>query len=152
MYYGLQDKAHTLALAKRVCDALGGGNAAEQLLLETCAAETQLGHYRDPSPMGAGRGCCQIDPIGLLDIQRNSREHFKSVRDNFGYQIALLQIDQVQTDPLLALVLCRLHYKRIPAAIPATRAERAHYWKQYYNTSAGKGTVEHYLKAAELWL
>lgn len=47
----------------------------------------------------------------------------------------------------LAVLLCRLHYKRIPALIPSTLSAQAEYWKLYYNTTKGKGTVEQYLRS-----
>ena len=148
-HYGLTDKAHAKHLALTICGTLGGSaDAAVALLLETAAAETQLGTYADPTPNGAGRGCCQIDPIGLVDIQANSTEHFPRVLGSFGYDLSAVTIDDVQDDPKLAFILCRLHYMRVPEPIPATRTARAEYWKRHYNTAAGKGTVEHYLASA----
>lgn len=40
----------------------------------------------------------------------------------------------------------RLFYRLIPEAILETIEGRAKYWKKYYNTVLGKGTVEHYLE------
>lgn len=150
MYYGLESIDHAKEIAHEVCLYLGNGsnNTAEDLLLETCAVETQMGLYQDPTPKGAGRGANQIDPIGLDDIKLNSTEHFQEVLEHFGYWIPDIHIDQVQNDPLLSFVLCRLHYKRVPEVIPMTRAKRAEYWKKHYNTELGKGTVKHYLESA----
>ncbi|MBJ3579628.1 hypothetical protein JGC46_23410, partial [Salmonella enterica subsp. enterica serovar Derby] len=37
----------------------------------------------------------------------------------------------------------------VPESIPATRVERASYWKKYYNTSAGKGTPQDYINKCQ---
>jgi hypothetical protein len=46
--------------------------------------------------------------------------------------------------------MCRVHYYRVPAALPPAGdlAEQAAYWKRYYNTELGRGTVEHFLGTA----
>ena len=42
------------------------------------------------------------------------------------------------------IILCRLHYRRVPKPLPKTLDDQAQYWKTYYNTSKGSGTVEHF--------
>jgi hypothetical protein len=44
--------------------------------------------------------------------------------------------------------MCRLHYYRVKEALPAAGdiAAQAAYWKKYYNTPLGKGTVDEYLR------
>jgi hypothetical protein len=44
----------------------------------------------------------------------------------------------------LACAFARIYYIRIPQAIPKELGAQAAYWKKYYNTTAGAGTVEHY--------
>jgi len=39
----------------------------------------------------------------------------------------------------------RLHYLRVPFLIPESNLSQAQYWKRYYNTDAGKGTVDGYM-------
>ena len=56
----------------------------------------------------------------------------------------------------LAVMFCRLHYLRVNQPIPETICEQAAYWKQYYNTKYGAGTVDKYLAdwqqhAAPVW-
>ena len=45
--------------------------------------------------------------------------------------------------------MCRLHYRRVPKALPGSLIRQAKYWKQYYNTAKGKGTVDHFVKLVE---
>lgn len=46
-----------------------------------------------------------------------------------------------------ACLFARLHYLRVPSAVPQTALGQAEYWKRYYNTVAGKGTIPGYLDA-----
>jgi hypothetical protein len=45
----------------------------------------------------------------------------------------------------IGLLFSRLHYLRVPAPISESLEDQAAYWKQWYNTIAGSGTVEQYL-------
>jgi hypothetical protein len=49
-------------------------------------------------------------------------------------------------DPL-SVLLCRLHYLRVPAPIPLDLEQMSRYAKQHYNTHLGKATPEDYLRA-----
>ena len=42
------------------------------------------------------------------------------------------------------IVLCRLHYRRVPKPLPKTLEDQAFYWKKFYNSAKGKGTPEHF--------
>jgi hypothetical protein len=45
--------------------------------------------------------------------------------------------------------MCRVHYLRCPGTIPAGLRAQAEYWKKYYNTPLGAGTVDGYVQAWE---
>lgn len=45
----------------------------------------------------------------------------------------------------IGCLFARLHYIRVPEPIPDTIPDQARYWKRYYNTVAGKGTVDEYV-------
>ena len=154
-YYGLKSNIQAIVLATEVCAVLGNGahNRGINLLLETAAAETCLGLYEDPTPGGAGMGLCQIDYIGFRDIQRRTRPHIvKLIKKEFGYDITNVMHVDLINDPKLSFIFCRLHYRLRPEDIPNTLRGRAEYWKQFYNSQAGKGTVEHYLRNANTFL
>lgn len=52
-------------------------------------------------------------------------------------------LDDAHGNLYLACALARLRYWVVPEALPAFDGESlARYWKTYYNTTAGKGTVE----------
>jgi hypothetical protein len=42
------------------------------------------------------------------------------------------------------IIVCRLHYWRVPQPLPKTLDDQAVYWKAFYNTSKGSGTVDHF--------
>ncbi|WP_116287117.1 hypothetical protein, partial [Serratia marcescens] len=135
--------------AEAVCDVIGNGksNAAVLLCVETAAAETLLGDYKDPTPTSAGTGLTQVD-LGtfewLRDKYKNSR-YAAVLLNQFGIDLGRTVYQELRTSPLMAMLFCRLLYLTVPESIPATREARAAYWKKYYNTSAGKGTPQDYI-------
>ena len=50
------------------------------------------------------------------------------------------------TKPLYSGLAARLFLVKIPAPIPSDLPGQAAYWKRYYNTVAGKGTVEKFIE------
>lgn len=149
--YGLVSPAQVKQFAQAVCNVLGCGeqNSAVYLLCETAAAETGYGTFRDATPNGAGRGLYQSDQISFKDIQQRVRQDdITAIQDAFDFDIKKVSWDDLNLSPLLATVFARLHYKLKPEAIPLNFLGRAAYWKKYYNTSAGKGTPEHYMVSA----
>lgn len=148
VYYGLAKAEHLRDYAQAVCDVLGHGvgcNAVD-MLLETAAAETHSGQYRDPTPNGAGRGVFQCDLIAFLDVQaRAPLSDIERIQHQFGIDVRAAEHRELDHSPMLAALVCRLFYKRIPEAFPSAMTERAHYWKRYYNTELGKGTPQQYI-------
>lgn len=151
MNYGLINKQDAVCYAREVCAVLGGGLTAIALLVETAAAETLLGDYKDPTPVSAGTGLTQVD-LGtfewLRDKYKNSR-YASALLSAFGVDLSRTAYQELRTSPLLAMIFCRFRYLAAPGAIPDTREGRAEYWKRYYNTSAGKGTLADYLNKCQ---
>lgn len=150
-YYGLLDKEHAIAIARRICDVIGyGGNGtALELLVETAAQETWLGAIKDPTMYGAGHGLCQFDHIGFIDVQQRTKRRIKKkVLDEFHVDIDRVDHRELEYSPLLSMLFCRLKYLLVRAAVPADLEGRAHYWKKYYNSSLGKGKPEEYIRNA----
>lgn len=148
--YGLVSLAQVKHFSQAVCDVLGKGenNSAVYLLCETAAAETQFGTVPDRTRNGAGRGLLQHDKISFVDIQqRASLADVAALDKAFDFDIRLVEWDDLNYSPLLSMTFGRLHYKLRPGAIPQALRARAEYWKRWYNTVKGKGTVEHYLES-----
>lgn len=154
LYYGLVHQQQLVDTAAFVATLIPGGNALNtfHLLLETCAVETKLGQFKDPTPNGAGRGVPQIDADTFEWLKTKYRDSKQAllILDRTGIDIERVGLDDLDYNPLLALIWCRLRYCAVPLAIPDTQASRAAYWKLYYNTSAGKGTEQDYLQSAKL--
>lgn len=151
--YGLVHPSLALVYARAVCDAVNDlpSTNALSLLLETAAQETRLGTYRDPTPYGAGTGLCQFDRIGFDDVKERTSGAWRTlIKVAFDIDIKAVEYRELEESPLLNFIFCRLKYRLVPEAIPSTVEGRAAYWKRYYNTVAGKGTVEEYIANAAL--
>lgn len=152
MNYGLINKQDAVGYARAVCSVLGGGENAAALCVETAAAETLLGDYRDPTPVSAGTGLTQVD-LGTFEWLRSKYQNTtiaSALSAAFNIDLSRTVYQELRTSPLLAMIFCRLRYLASPGAIPATRAGRADYWKRNYNTVAGKGTPADYLTKCQL--
>lgn len=151
IYYGLASSDQMRDYARVVCDVLGHGskNNAMKMLVETAAQETHCGRYRDSTPNGAGRGLFQCDKIAFDDIKARVRHvDVYKINSEFGIDIRNIDHEQLDYSPLLAAIFCRLFYKFIPQTFPVTLEGRADYWKRFYNTELGKGTVDEYIENA----
>ena len=147
--YGVVSKNQIMDTVNYVCDILGHGanNNAVSLLLETAKAETQMGRTKDNTKF-AGIGLTQFDKTGLDDVlNRVSFADRAIIRDKMGIILEWVKWEDLRYNILLAFLFTRLKYKKIPEPIPTTMEARAMYWKAHYNSTAGKGTVGHYLEA-----
>lgn len=154
LYYGLVTPQQVIDTAALVARIIPGKSKQKtfHLLIETAAVETKLGHYKDPTPNGAGRGLNQVDPdtFDWLQVKYRDTAIAMDILDATGIDIGRVNHDELDYNPLLSMIWCRLRYCAVPTAIPESQAERAAYWKKFYNTVAGKGTVEHYMTSAQL--
>jgi len=57
----------------------------------------------------------------------------------------ILWMLRLNDNDYFGVLLCREHYRRVPVYIPDDLVGQAQYWKTYYNTAAGKGTVDEYI-------
>ena len=149
-YYGVNSLNHVKRLARIVVNGLGGSENVYYQMLGTAAVETHCGQYPDDNPKSLGVGLYQHDQIRIDDIQQEGEQrHFDIVKNLWGYDIPSIKLAELAYDPLLSTICARLGYKRIPEACPSNILDQAVYWKKYWNTGAGKGTIEHYLDSVE---
>ena len=124
---------------------------AQAMVFETGMAETG---YRHLDQMKAKKGIgavsfWQIEPATIRDIWDNYISYRKPLIQA-TYKLGLIEenkVFSVYSNIALAAAFCRIHYRRFPKAIPKTMPQRANYWKTFYNTIKGKGTVDHYVAA-----
>ncbi len=122
--------------------------AAVNLIRGTIATESDNGQYIRQIN-GPALGICQMEPTTFLDILHNYLEY------NPDLMRAVLQVSNVRAltpstllyNNKLAIIFCRLHYLRVPAALPVTIEGMSAYWKIYYNTHLGRGSVSQFIKS-----
>ncbi len=153
LHYGLTSQNQLEELAREVVIGLGGNENVYRQMMGTCATETHCGQYPDDNPEKLGVGVYQHDQIRIDDIQQEGEQrHFDIVKKLWGYNIPTIKLADLAYDPLLSTICARLGYKRIPENCPANILDQAIYWKKYWNTLAGKGTMAHYLHCVETYL
>lgn len=122
------------------------GNYSEdavELLMMTAAVESKLGHYIRQVD-GPALGIFQMEPTTHDDIHKNFLSR-KEWYDEKMFEPA----DTLEWDLQYAILMARFHYLRVAAPLPNKNDLRgmASYYKKYYNTYLGKGTVEKAVKA-----
>ena len=128
---------------------LGDGRATEELLLGTAIQESRL-QYLHQLGSGPAQGVFQMEPATYSDIWLN----FLQYKPDLATRVNTLSIhgaqgiDQLEANMYYACAMCRVHYRRVPAALPAQGdlEAQAEYWKEHYNTYLGAGTVEEYIE------
>ena len=118
------------------------------LVFETGMAESG---YRHLEQVGGGPALSfwQIENWVCQDIFDNFIIYRKPYIEAV-YKLGLIE-DKIPfciyTNIALAAAFCRIHYRRKPGAIPKSMPGRAAYWKKWYNSEEGAGTVDHYVAA-----
>lgn len=126
--------------------------AAERLVLATALAESGL-RYIDQVDAAGNPG----PAFGLFQMERRTHddiwENFLAWRRELSvkvHELRLRKMDrmlQMHGNDFYAAAMCRIHYYRVPEALPEydDASAIASYWKRYYNTRLGKGTVSGFL-------
>lgn len=120
--------------------------AAENLVLGTAIHESRL-KYLHQLGKGPALGIFQMEPFTHNDIWR-SYLWGKPLGTRVGNYVR--PFSGIAPDPKemvwnlkYAAAMCRMHYRRVKSPLPENHPlELARYWKQYYNTVLGKGTIE----------
>ena len=142
----LSQLRHLLKRSLTQLDPALASEAALQLVLGTAAHESALGHYIR-QVHGPALGICQMErPTFLDDWSRFFAGHpgLEGRAIALGYR---RQPAALEWDLRLSLVMCRIHYRLVPEPLPAAGdwCGQARYWKRYYNSTAGRGTIKQFL-------
>lgn len=130
---------------------------AEQLLIGTASVESKLGTYLK-QVKGPALGIYQIEPATHHDVWENYIQYRSDLKSS------LMEITSVSDwvredyrpchsllihDLRYATIIARLIYRRVPYFLPTAGdwPAMAEYWKSFYNTSAGKGTVKKFISS-----
>lgn len=119
---------------------------AENLVLGTGIVESRC-KYLKQIGKGPALGIFQMEPFTHNDIWRT---HLWGTELGMKVGNLVRPFSGRAPDPTemiwnlrYAAAMCRVHYRRIREALPENDAVGlAQYWKQYYNTPLGAGTVE----------
>ncbi len=140
------------AVIRPVLAKLGlGGQAAEELLLGTAAQESLYFQYRTQVGGGPAKGYFQMEPSTHDDIWVN----FLKYRQKYSNDVLSFlssknanKITELENNDKYAAAMARIHYMRVSAPLPKAGdvVAQANYWKQYYNTSLGKGKPHEYVE------
>lgn len=122
---------------------------AENLLVGTACQESHAGEYiRQLGCKGdvGAFGIYQMEIATHNDIWNNFLKYKKDLASKIeSLKIVGLSIqDNLKYNLAYATAMCRIHYYRVKEAIPDNIYGQAKYWKKYYNTELGKGTIEEY--------
>ena len=120
---------------------------AVELLLGTAAQESHLGTYL-VQIKGPAKGPFQMEPATERCIWENYLAHNFELRTKLIIDsgVTMPSTLDLETNLLYSIAMARIHYLRKPGAIPKDLPGQAKYWKKYYNTPAGRGTEEEYIR------
>lgn len=120
-------------------------DAAVNLLLGTCAQESQMGTYLKQIN-GPALGIYQCEPDTHDDIWDNYLK-YKPELSAKVYSIDAREETHLITNLAYATAIARIHYLRAPDALPEANdiESMAHYYKNYYNTANGAATIEQFI-------
>jgi hypothetical protein len=126
-------------------------DVAVELLVGTATTESHRGSYIKQLGGGPALGVFQMEPTTHDDIWLNWLKYQpwlgEKVRAMRGTGFVPRPETHMVGNMYYAAAMARVHYRRVREALPPTTD--AHllgaYWKRYYNTRLGKGTVEQYV-------
>lgn len=128
----------------------------ERLILGTCMQESRY-IYRFQLGDGPARGFGQIEPDTAFDIFKNYLSYRKSklnkvlecLPNGFDYNNRGELSKELAYNDLFNLIMLRFCYYRISESIPKNDDGIAKYWKKYYNTELGAGTVKEFIHSLD---
>jgi hypothetical protein len=123
--------------------------AAEWLVMGTGLTESK---YRFRYQIkGPALGFYQCEPATFHDVMLwiDSRGRYKNALQRVTSDIPTT--DLLVWNIKFATAICRLHYYRIREKLPDQDLEQlGQYWKTYYNTRYGRGTVKKFVSASQI--
>ena len=138
----IMDPAKLRLVIQQTLTPLGIYSAnAEELLMATCANESNLGLYKVQAKGGPAHGIMQIETATFNDIWANYLAYHQTLGD--GIKLLNSGVIGISSDldnnDRYSVAMARVFYMRCPGALPDAGNLDAiwAYYKQYYNTPAG---------------
>ena len=149
-------------VAAEVSKIFNDGKAATNMLKEIAIVESNMGNTSgsydisvDSKGNRGSLGVAQIDEIAFDEVQRRlkggkgvpafTQKYIDPIKKATGVDVRDVSYEDLADDEL-NLIFARLYLLTKKDPIPPTVEGRAKYWKQNYNTIAGKGTPDKYLE------
>jgi hypothetical protein len=129
---------------------------AEELLVFTCAAESNGGTYLQ-QVKGPALGIYQMEPKTYTDIWTNFIRARSQLATLMGIHYGCTRIPEVERliyDLHFATAMTRIHYLRIKGNLPGAKDVEGlwEYYKKHYNTEKGKAKKEDCIKRYETFI
>ncbi len=123
--------------------------AAEELLVITCAQESDGGTYLMQNdargyPKGPAMGIYQMEPATYIDLFDNFLAYHRDLWQKIvgpGNVLAMPPTAQMIWDLKYATQIARLNYYRVREALPQDFEGQIRYYKKYWNTDLGAATL-----------
>lgn len=112
--------------------------SAIDLLLGTAAQESAFGTYLK-QVNGPALGVFQMEPATFYTVKAWAEKRFPLILEGRC-------ATELEYDLSIAILSARLNYLSKPDSIPESLQGQAAYWKRYWNTYLGKGTIEQYVR------
>lgn len=121
--------------------------AARKLLLGTAAQESHMGRWIKQIK-GPALGIYQMEPATHDDIWDNYLAYRPSLVAKLEQLLCpgFSKVEQLKWNLAYATAMARIHYRRVPEPLPegVDPEPLGMYWKEYYNTFEGKGTLSEF--------
>jgi hypothetical protein len=83
----------------------------------------------------------RLDPNA--DVGANVRRYNEKLKNELGLDLTKMSYEDLEK-PIVSIAFARAYLLTVDEPIPTNIKEQGKYWKQYYNTSAGKGTARRF--------
>jgi hypothetical protein len=120
-------------------------NACE-LLLATCANESNFGEYREQVG-GPAKGIYQQEPEDHDDIWKNYLIYHMDLNAKIHQLSGSCDANDLINNDIYSTAMARIHYMRAPGTLPANNDIEGiwNYYKQHYNTPQGAATHDEFI-------
>ena len=119
---------------------------ATELIMLTIAQESRLGHFVKQLGNGPALGIAQMEPATFKDHTDHYLRYKQDIKEAIMKACNLMKWEDkaLVYNLKFSISMCRVHYLRNSEPLPVHTniSKMAEYWKKYYNTHLGAGTVE----------
>ena len=160
----------TISASQTANQLLGGMESKAKLsdvsdfMTHLAMQESQLGKQSS----GVSYSPFQIDPIGYQDFVERAQGGYAKERVDFvnkflqdsgygenfdiaGFSFDKDSVDDELREPLIGALVTRMKLGSLPKKIPTDLEGQSDYWKDYWNTSAGKGKPEDFVNQVQFY-